>query len=93
MSADRAIIGQVETSYAVSPNWSLGAFYEAGRGKLRHKPFTDEDNSVKLHGGGVSIQGQIKGLSLNGKVAWAGSDERFSRHKNPRVWAQAAYHF
>lgn len=93
VSADRALIGQVETSYAVPPNWSVGAFYEVGHGKLRHKPFTDGDNSVKLHGGGVRVQGQVKGLSLNGKVAWEGSEERFSRHKNPRVWVQDGYNF
>lgn len=93
VSVDRALIGQLETNYAVSPNWSVGAFYEVGHGKLRHKPFTDGNNSVKLHGGGVSVQGQVKGLSLNGKVAWAGSDERFSRHKSPRVWLQVGYYF
>ncbi|QMT31123.1 ShlB/FhaC/HecB family hemolysin secretion/activation protein [Alysiella filiformis] len=93
VSADSALVAQFEGRYAFSPAFALGAFYDVGRGKLRQKPFTDGENSAKLHGGGVGVYSQYKGLSLQGKVAWQGSKARFSQNKNPRVWVKAGYNF
>lgn len=93
VSADRGIVGQVEARYAVLPTLSLSAFYDVGRATLRTKPFVDEKNNVQLNGGGLGMYGQYKGLSLQAKVAWQGSNARFSNHKNPRAWLKATYHF
>lgn len=93
VSADLGVIGQLEARYAVSPAITLGAFYDAGRAKLRAEPFTDARNFINLHGGGIGLYTQYKGIALQSKVAWQGSDETFSNNKDPRWWLKASYSF
>ncbi len=93
VSGDIGIIGQLEARYALHPAVSIGAFYDAGITRLRAKPYTTADNIVELHGGGIGLYAQHKGLSLQSKVAWQGSDDTFGDKKEPRWWLNAGWSF
>lgn len=93
VSADMGVLGQLEARYALLPNLSVAAFYDAGRAKLRTNPYTPQDNFINLYGGGLGLYGQYKNLSLQSKMAWHDSSKKFSQDKNPRVWVKVGYGF
>ncbi|SUO98621.1 ShlB/FhaC/HecB family hemolysin secretion/activation protein [Suttonella indologenes] len=93
VSADIALQGGLELRYALTPYVSLSGFYDAGRAKLRAKPFVSGDNTVNLHGGGIGLYSQYKDFYLQGKIAWRASNRQFSNDRNPRAWLKVGYNF
>ena len=93
VSADIGVIGQIEARYAAASGVSASVFYDAGRAKLRAKPYLTQDNFVNLHGGGFALSGQYKNVSLQTKLAWHHDDKKFSQDKNPRAWVKVGYQF
>lgn len=93
VSADIALQGGLELRYALTPYVSLSGFYDAGRAKLRAKPFVSGDNTVNLHGGGIGLYSQYKDFYLQGKIAWRASNQQFSNDRNPRAWLKMGYNF
>lgn len=94
VSADMGIISNLELRYNINPNIAVSAFYDVGKAKLRKNPYTQADNNINLHGGGIGLYSQYKNLSLQSKVAWR-TDDKLNKDNDdkPTVWVSAGYHF
>ena len=69
-------------------------FYDVGRVKLNHSPFTSEANHRSLAGIGLGISATISKASLKASMAWRTHGESLaSPDKQPRLWLQASMPF
>lgn len=93
VSADHGVIGKLELQHAFNDHLALSAFYHAGWAKLRHSPYTQDKNTLTLHGGGIGLSTRYKQFNLQGKVAWPVSNERFGGGTDPQWWLRARYSF
>ncbi|MBS9779424.1 MAG: ShlB/FhaC/HecB family hemolysin secretion/activation protein [Moraxellaceae bacterium] len=93
VSADMGIIGNLELRYNINPNIAVSAFYDVGKAKLRKNPYTQADNDINLHGGGIGLYSQYKNLSLQSKVAWRTDDKLNKDDDKPEFWLSAGYRF
>ncbi len=93
LSADQGVMGKLELRYRVNPYLVLSGFYDAGTFKLRHNPYTNNDNSVNLQGAGLGLYGNYKHFNVESKIAWRVGNQKFSNDKNPRVWISGNYQF
>lgn len=87
---DDGWLATMELRYAVNPETSLFAFYDAARGDFFHDPRpTDVFTSRSLRGHGLGLNWSKPGkVSINFSIAWRGTDPGVTDggDRNPRLF-------
>ena len=89
--ADDALLGTLELRYALTEQWQLAGFADAGVARLNHSALaTDTDNQRNLSGLGVGATWKHRSnISFLTYLAWRTGDAPTSAPDyHPTVWAQ-----
>lgn len=90
-TGDEGRLLSAEFRWQLSDTWQALAFYDDGRVKINHSPWTTETNHRRLAGTGLGINYANNGFTVKIFTAWkAGTGKPTSDiDRSPRLWAQA----
>jgi hemolysin activation/secretion protein len=92
---DSGAMMQLELRYA-SGAWMPHLFYDVGRIKANHSPWTTDPNHRTLAGGGLGLRYANRAINASLVAAWrtVGGAPRSEPHNGqPMVWANLGYRF
>ncbi|WP_350447577.1 ShlB/FhaC/HecB family hemolysin secretion/activation protein [Pseudomonas solani] len=95
-AADDAWLANLELRYAPAPAWQLFGFYDAGGGRISHRPVAGTaDNRRTLSGAGVGVSLALPAaINLQAFAAWrTGSQPTSDDDRSPRLWLQTTKYF
>lgn len=95
-AADDAWLANLELRYAPAPTWQLFGFYDAGGGRISHRPVAGTaDNRRTLSGAGVGVSLALPAaINLQAFAAWrTGSQPTSDDDRSPRLWLQTTKYF
>jgi hemolysin activation/secretion protein len=95
-AADEGHIVNAELRFGIAPDWHVGAFLDAGRGRINRKPWVADQNIRELSGYGLNTTWlPARDWSVNAQLAWRGSRDAptAAPDRTPRLWAQLAWRF
>lgn len=95
-AADDAWLANLELRYAPAPAWQLFGFYDAGGGRISHRPVAGTaDNHRTLSGAGVGVSLALPAaINLQAFAAWrTGSQPTSDDDRSPRLWLQTTKYF
>lgn len=95
-SADDAWLANLELRYAPAPAWQLFGFYDAGGGRISHRPVAGTaDNRRTLSGAGLGVNLALPAsINLQAFAAWrTGSEPTSDDDRSPRLWLQTVKYF
>ncbi|MDW3715484.1 MULTISPECIES: ShlB/FhaC/HecB family hemolysin secretion/activation protein [unclassified Pseudomonas] len=95
-AADDAWLANLELRYALAPAWQLFGFYDAGGGRISHRPVAGTaDNRRTLSGAGVGVSLALPAaINLQAFAAWrTGSQPTSDDDRSPRLWLQTTKYF
>lgn len=95
-AADDAWLANLELRYAPAPTWQLFGFYDAGGGRISHRPVAGTaDNRHTLSGAGVGVSLALPAaINLQAFAAWrTGSQPTSDDDRSPRLWLQTTKYF
>lgn len=95
-AADDAWLANLELRYAPAPSWQLFGFYDAGGGRISHRPVAGTaDNRRTLSGAGVGVSLALPAaINLQAFAAWrTGSQPTSDDDRSPRLWLQTTKYF
>lgn len=91
-SVDNAMLAQARVNYQVSPNISVGAFYDSAYGKVRARPFGEASNIIRPKGFGLTLDTNYQSAFASAKLAWQSQNSQ-KTDKDLRMWLKAGYRF
>ncbi|MCW1246005.1 ShlB/FhaC/HecB family hemolysin secretion/activation protein [Pseudomonas sp. SAICEU22] len=94
-SGDEGMLTQIELRYPID-KLTPYLFWDAGKVRINHDEWTDEENTRSISGGGVGLRAQYGPLSFDTTVAWrhsGGEAQSDTRQENPQLLAQIGYQF
>lgn len=95
-AADEGHVVNAELRFGIAPDWHMGAFLDAGRGRIDRKPWVAGRNTRELSGYGLNTAWlPARDWSVNVQLAWRGSHDAptAAPDRTPRLWAQLAWRF
>ncbi|WP_434705030.1 ShlB/FhaC/HecB family hemolysin secretion/activation protein [Pseudomonas sp. Z1-12] len=94
-SGDEGMLTQIELRYPID-KLTPYLFWDAGKVRINHNEWADEQNTRSISGGGVGLRAQYGPLSFDATVAWrhsGGEAQSDTRQENPQLLAQIGYQF
>ncbi|MFL6532856.1 MAG: ShlB/FhaC/HecB family hemolysin secretion/activation protein [Pseudomonas sp.] len=94
-SGDEGMLTQIELRYPID-KLTPYLFWDAGKVRINHNEWADEENTRSISGGGVGLRAQYGPLSFDTTVAWrhsGGEAQSDTRQENPQLLAQIGYQF
>ncbi|WP_325918400.1 ShlB/FhaC/HecB family hemolysin secretion/activation protein [Pseudomonas frederiksbergensis] len=94
-SGDEGMLTQIELRYPID-KLTPYLFWDAGKVRINHNEWADEENTRSLSGGGVGLRAQYGQVSFDATVAWrhsGGEAQSDTRQENPQLLAQIGYQF
>lgn len=97
-SGDEGNIVNLELVHSVLPQLQAMLFYDYGKIKVNHHPFSSLPNTRAIGGAGVGFNAKLLGFVMNSYLAWQTQggtplSEPSAQERSPRFWVQMSREF
>lgn len=93
-TGDKGWLASLELRYAISPQVSASAFYDAGQVTVNANPYLATPNTLRRSGTGLRLAGSYGAFDWQAAMAWRGGDAGTAEpDRQARFWAQAGWRF
>lgn len=97
-SGDAGSMLNIELTHQYMPKLHGIMFYDYGHIRINQHDFATADNTRTIAGAGVGVNAWLRGLRVNGYLAWptqggAPLSEPASSDNKPRLWVQMSAEF